>query len=136
MPKAICADKPGGTEVLDWREVETPKLGPDDVLIHQTKIGLHFIDVYMTSGTYPFPENGPQIPGGEAAGVVAEVGANVAFLQIGDRVAYTTANGAFREERGLPAEKIVKLPDNVSDEVCTILSYRAIFREFSLRLRP
>ena len=72
MPKAICADKPGGTEVLDWREIETPKLGPDDVLIHQTKIGLNFIDVYMTSGTYPFPENGPQIPGGEAAGVVAE----------------------------------------------------------------
>ena len=35
MPKAICADKPGGTEVLDWREIETPKLGPHDVLIHQ-----------------------------------------------------------------------------------------------------
>ena len=104
MPKAICADKPGGIEVLDWREVETPKLRPDDVLIHQTKIGLNFIDVYMTSGTYPFAENGPQIPGGEAAGIVAEVGANVRSLKIGDRVAYTTANGAFRQERVLPAK--------------------------------
>ena len=117
MPKAICADKPGGTEVLDWREVETPKLGPDDALIHQTKIGLNFIDVYMTSGTYPFPENGPQIPGGEAAGVVAELGKNVSHLKIGDRVAYTTPNGAYREERVLPEEKLVKLPDDVTDEV-------------------
>ena len=47
MPKAICADRPGGIEVLDWREIETPHLGPDDALIHQTKIGLNFIDVYM-----------------------------------------------------------------------------------------
>ena len=110
MPKAICADKPGGIEVLDWREIETPHLGPDDALIHQTKIGLNFIDVYMTSGTYPFPENGPQIPGGEAAGVVAELGKNVSHLKIGDRVAYATPNGAYREERVLPAEKLVKLP--------------------------
>ena len=27
MPKAICADRPGGIEVLDWREIETPHLG-------------------------------------------------------------------------------------------------------------
>jgi NADPH2:quinone reductase len=132
MPKAICADKPGGTEVLDWREVETPKLGPDDVLIHQTKIGLNFIDVYMTSGTYPFPENGPQIPGGEAAGIVDKVGANVEYLQIGDRVAYTTANGAFREERVLPAEKLVKLPYNISDEVAAASMLKGMTVEYLL----
>ena len=89
MPKGICADKPGGIEVLDWREIDSPELGPNDVLIHQTKIGLNFIDVYMTSGIYPFPESGPQIPGGEAAGFIAKVGDNVDYLKIGDRVAYT-----------------------------------------------
>jgi NADPH2:quinone reductase len=132
MPKAICADKPGGIEVLDWREVETPKLGPNDVLIHQTKIGLNFIDVYMTSGTYPFPENGPQIPGGEAAGIVAELGNNVENLKIGDRVAYTTPNGAFREERVLPAEKLVKLPDNISDEVAAASMLKGMTVEYLL----
>ena len=132
MPKAICADKPGGTEVLDWREVETPKLGPDDALIHQTKIGLNFIDVYMTSGTYPFPENGPQIPGGEAAGVVAELGKNVSHLKIGDRVAYTTPNGAYREERVLPAEKLVKLPDDVTDEVAAASMLKGMTVEYLL----
>ena len=132
MPKGICADKPGGIEVLDWREIDSPELGPNDVLIHQTKIGLNFIDVYMTSGIYPFPESGPQIPGGEAAGIVAEVGANVEYLQIGDRVAYTTANGAFREERVLPAEKLVKLPDNVSDEVAAASMLKGMTVEYLL----
>ena len=132
MPKGICADKPGGIEVLDWREIDSPELGPNDVLIHQTKIGLNFIDVYMTSGIYPFPESGPQIPGGEAAGIVAEVGANVEYLQIGDRVAYTTANGAFREERVLPTEKLVKLPDNVSDEVAAASMLKGMTVEYLL----
>ena len=132
MPKAICADRPGGIEVLDWREIETPHLGPDDALIHQTKIGLNFIDVYMTSGTYPFPENGPQIPGGEAAGIVAELGKNVSHLKIGDRVAYTTPNGAYREERVLPAEKLVKLPDDVTDEVAAASMLKGMTVEYLL----
>ena len=132
MPKGICADKPGGIEVLDWREIDSPELGPNDVLIHQTKIGLNFIDVYMTSGIYPFPESGPQIPGGEAAGFIAKVGNDVEYLQIGDRVAYTTANGAFREERVLPAEKLVKLPDNVSDEVAAASMLKGMTVEYLL----
>ena len=132
MPKGICADKPGGIEVLDWREIDSPELGPNDVLIHQTKIGLNFIDVYMTSGIYPFPESGPQIPGGEAAGFIAKVGDNVDYLKIGDRVAYTTANGAFREERVLPAEKLVKLPDNVSDEVAAASMLKGMTVEYLL----
>lgn len=132
MPKGICADKPGGIEVLDWREIDSPELGPNDVLVHQTKIGLNFIDVYMTSGIYPFPESGPQIPGGEAAGFIAKVGDNVDYLKIGDRVAYTTANGAFREERVLPAEKLVKLPDNVSDEVAAASMLKGMTVEYLL----
>ena len=132
MPKGICADKPGGIEVLDWREIDSPELGPNDVLIHQTKIGLNFIDVYMTSGIYPFPESGPQIPGGEAAGFIAKVGNDVEYLKIGDRVAYTTANGAFREERVLPAEKLVKLPDNVSDEVAAASMLKGMTVEYLL----
>jgi NADPH2:quinone reductase len=86
----------------------------------------------MTSGTYPFPENGPQIPGGEAAGIVAEVGTNIGNLKIGDRVAYTTANGAFREERVLPADKLVKLPDNISDEVAAASMLKGMTVEYLL----
>ena len=117
MAYAICADTPGGVEVLDWRDIPTPKPGTGEAVVHQNKVGLNYIDVYMTSGTYPFPEAGPQIPGGEAAGIVAEIGAGVTELSVGDRVAYTTPNGAYREERVMPTDRLVKLPDNVSDEV-------------------
>ena len=88
MAYAICADTPGGVEVLDWRDIPTPKPGTGEAVVNQTKVGLNYIDVYMTSGTYPFPEAGPQIPGGGAAGIVAEIGAGVTELSVGDRVAY------------------------------------------------
>ena len=63
--------------MLEWRDLPTPAPGPGEVVVTQTKIGLNFIDVYMTSGVYPFPEEGPQIPGGEAAGFVSAKGEGV-----------------------------------------------------------
>ena len=132
MAKAICADKPGGFEVLEWRDIPTPQLSPGEVLIHQTKVGLNFIDVYMTSGTYPFPEDGPQIPGGEAAGIIAQIGEGVDFFAVGDRVAYSTPNGAYREERVLAADKLVKLPAGVSDEVAAAAMLKGMTVEYLL----
>lgn len=132
MAYAICADKPGGVDVLEWRDLPTPAPGPGEVVVSQTKIGLNFIDVYMTSGIYPFPESGPQIPGGEAAGVVAALGEGVSSLSVGDRVAYTTPNGAYREERVMPAERLVKLPDGVSDEVAAAAMLKGMTVEYLL----
>ena len=132
MAYAICADTPGGVEVLDWRDIPTPKPGTGEAVVHQTKVGLNYIDVYMTSGTYPFPEAGPQIPGGEAAGIVAEIGAGVTELSVGDRVAYTTPNGAYREERVMPTDRLVKLPDNVSDEVAAASMLKGMTVEYLL----
>ena len=132
MAYAICADTPGGVEVLEWRDIPTPKPGPGQVVIHQTKVGLNFIDVYMTGGTYPFPETGPQIPGGEAAGIVAEVGSGVSELYVGDRVAYTTPNGAYREQRVMAADRLVKLPDGVSDEVAAASMLKGMTVEYLL----
>jgi NADPH2:quinone reductase len=132
MAKAICADTPGGVEVLEWRDIPTPLPGPGEVLIHQTKVGLNFIDVYMTSGIYPFPKDGPQIPGGEAAGIVAQFGEGVDFLSVGDRVAYSTPNGAYREERVLPADRLVKLPETVSDEVAAACMLKGMTVEYLL----
>jgi len=132
MAYAICADTPGGVEVLEWRDIPTPDPGSGEVLIHQTKVGLNFIDVYMTSGVYPFPEDGPQIPGGEAAGIVAAVGEGVTDFNIGDRVAYTTPNGAYREERVMPADRLVRLPDSISDEVAAASMLKGMTVEYLL----
>ena len=132
MAKAICADIPGGFEVLEWRDVPTPQLGAGDILIHQTKVGLNFLDIYMTNGTYPFPSEGPQIPGGEAAGIVAKVGENVDRFTVGDRIAYSTPSGAYREERVLPADKLVKIPDNIPDEIAAAAMLKGMTVEYLL----
>ena len=132
MPHVICADTPGGIEVLEWRDVPTPAPGPGEVVVTQTKVGLNFIDVYMTSGVYPFPEEGPQIPGGEAAGFVSAIGEGVSDLNIGDRVAYTTPNGAYREERVMPADRLVRLPDDVSDEIAAAAMLKGMTVEYLL----
>lgn len=132
MAHAICADTPGGVEVLEWRDLPTANPGPGEVLIEQKRVGLNFIDVYMTSGTYPFPENGPQIPGGEAAGVVMAVGEGVSRFAVGDRVAYATPNGAYREERVLPEEKITRLPDAIDDETAAAAMLKGMTVEYLL----
>jgi len=132
MAYAYCADKPGGVEVLEWRDIETPAPNAGEVVISQTKVGLNYIDVYMTSGIYPFPENGPQIPGGEAAGIVTALGDGVTDLSIGDRVAYTTPNGAYREERVMPADRVVKLPDSISDEMAAAMMLKGMTVEYLL----
>ena len=132
MAYAYCADKPGGIEVLEWRDIETPQPKAGEVVVGQTKVGLNFIDVYMTSGLYPFPESGPQIPGGEAAGIVTALGDGVTDLNIGDRVAYTTPNGAYREERVMPADRLVKLPDSISDEMAAAMMLKGMTVEYLL----
>ena len=117
MAKIICAAKPGGPEVLELREKILGNPGPNEVLIKQTKIGLNFLDVYQTSGLYPFPENDVFIPGNEAAGEVISVGENVKNLKISDRVAYAMVVGSFEEERIIKADRLVKIPTTVSDEI-------------------
>ena len=117
MGKIICAANPGGPEVLELREKILGNPGPNEVLIKQTKIGLNFLDVYQTSGLYPFPENDVFIPGNEAAGEVISVGENVKDLKISDRVAYAMVVGSFAEERIIKADRLVKIPTTVSDEI-------------------
>ncbi len=70
MGRYICIEEPHGADALQIRERETPKPGPGEILIRQSKIGLNFIDIYQTTGLYPFPKDGVLVPGNEAAGIV------------------------------------------------------------------
>lgn len=132
MSMAIVATKPGGPDVLAWREAETGRPGPDEVLLKQTAVGVNFLDTYFRSGLYPWPEGQPMIPGGEAAGVVEEIGKNVKELAVGDRVAYTTPLGAYRETRVMKAERLVKLPPGVSDEVAAAVMLKGLTAHYLL----
>ena len=107
MTHAIRFHKTGGPEVLVWEEVNVGKPGPGEARIRHTAVGLNFVDIYNRSGLYP-----GQLPsglGGEAAGVVEEVGAGVTDLKAGDRVAYGAAPiGAYAEERLIPADRLLE----------------------------
>jgi NADPH:quinone reductase len=88
--------------------------GPDEVCIRQTAIGVNFLDTYQRSGLYPMPL--PQVAGNEGAGVVEAVGPGVTDLKPGDRIAYTGLPGSYCDVRVVPADRLVKLPQGISDE--------------------
>jgi NADPH2:quinone reductase len=117
MGKFICIETPDGANALQLRERKTPLPGPGELLLKQTKIGLNFIDIYQTTGLYPLPENGILIPGNEAAGVVLSCGEGVKGFKKGDRVGYPFTIGALAEERTISSDKVVHLPDGITDEI-------------------
>ena len=115
MSKAIRFYKTGGPEVLVYEEVPVQNPAAGQARVRNKVIGLNFIDTYHRSGLYPLPL--PHGLGMEASGVVEAVGKNVENVRPGDRVAYCAGPpGAYSDERVIAADRLVKLPDNISDE--------------------
>ncbi|HXM82208.1 MAG TPA: quinone oxidoreductase [Burkholderiales bacterium] len=114
MPKAIRFHKTGGPEVLQLDEVPVGELAPGQARVRHTAIGVNFVDTYQRSGLYPVQL--PQVAGNEGAGVVEAVGPNVTDVKKGDRVAYTGLPGSYCEARIVPADRLVKTPEGITDE--------------------
>jgi NADPH2:quinone reductase len=76
---------------------------------------VNYVDVYHRTGVYPLPL--PTGLGVEAAGVVEEVGAGVTQVRAGDRVAYVSPPGSYAQARVLAADRLVKLPDGITERV-------------------
>ncbi len=115
MPNAIVMHESGGPELMQWQEwsVGAPKAG--EVQIRQTVVGVNYIDVYQRKGIYPCDL--PGSIGMEAVGVVEAVGEGVDTVAAGDRVGYVMGQpGAYCEVRNYPAERLIPLPDDISDE--------------------
>lgn len=133
MSKAVRIHAQGGPEVLTYEDVEVGRPGPGQALVRHTAIGLNFLDTYFRSGLYPAPAGLPLIPGGEAAGVVVELGEGVDWLNVGDRVAYVMPLGAYSEERIVPADRLVKIPQGISDEQAAAMMLKGMTAEYLLR---
>ena len=132
MPHAIRIHAYGGPEVMRWEEVEPPAPRKGEVLLRHTAIGLNFIDCYERSGLYPGQL--PLVLGREGAGVVLAVGPGVKGVQEGDRVAYAAgASGAYAEQRLLAADRLVKIPDGVSDRLAAASMLKGMTAQFLLR---
>jgi NADPH2:quinone reductase len=131
MVKAIVIKEFGKANVMNLEETNLPKLKNNEVLIKNLSIGLNFIDVYHRSGVYPLPL--PTGLGLEAAGVIEDIGSNVKEFKVGDRVAHAAAPpGSYSEKQVYPQEKLIKIPDYISNEIASCIMLKGITSEYLL----
>jgi NADPH2:quinone reductase len=126
MPKAIRVEQYGGPEVLKWSDVDVGKPGANQLRLRQTAIGVNFIDIYFRTGMYKAPEGLPFTPGSEGTGVVEEVGEGVTGFAAGDRVVYQGGLGSYAEARLVPAERCVKLPEDIDDKTAAAVFLKGV----------
>jgi NADPH2:quinone reductase len=132
MVQAIRFEKTGGPEVLIWQQIGVDKPGPGQVRLKHKAVGLNFIDTYQRSGLYTVPL--PSGLGGEGCGIVEEVGPGVTDLKPGDRVAYAGGPlGAYSEERVMPADRLVPVPDGISDQEAAAMMLKGMTAWYLIR---
>ena len=122
--QAIQVGHTGGPEVLDYVEIDVPAPGPGEVAIEVGAAGVNFIDIYHRQGVYPMPL--PFVPGREGAGRVIAVGPDVSNVAVGDRVAWLQIPASYAQEVVGPAEKLIPVPDGISDEQAAALALQGL----------
>lgn len=132
MTRAVRIHETGGPDVLRVEDLPVPALGPHEVRLRQTAIGLNYIDTYHRSGLYPLPAL-PAVLGREGAGVIVDVGREVSGFRTGDRVAYPMSAGAYAEERNVSQHEIVRLPQTISDRQAAAMMLKGLTAHYLLR---
>jgi NADPH:quinone reductase len=133
--KAVLIHSHGPPEVMRLEDIELPPPGPGEARLRHTAIALNFSDINVRRGGFyqaaPLPM--PVILGNEAAGVVTALGPGVTGVAAGDRVGYCgvgsnfwARTGAYAEERNVPAARLVKLPDAISDRQAAALMLKGL----------
>jgi NADPH:quinone reductase len=111
--KAIQVKQVGGPDVMEVADLPVPQPKANEAVVTLAASGVNFIDVYFREGRYKTPL--PFTPGQEGAGTVTAVGADVQTVKVGDRVAWSGLQGAYAEYAAVPADRLVSVPDGVSD---------------------
>jgi NADPH2:quinone reductase len=145
--KAVRVLGYGGPEVLQVMEVPEPAAGPLEVLVRVEAAGVNPVDTYIRAGNYGNRAVPPYTPGFDAAGVVEQVGAEVAakypqlaHLKCGARVyCYGAATGAYAQKLVAKPEQVWPLAEALSFEqgaclgVVYLTAYQALFQKAGLR---
>lgn len=120
--KTIVVTEAGGPEVLQLQDRPSPRPGPREILVDVRAIGVNYFDTAIRQQALV------EVLGMEGAGVVAEVGSEVDEFAPGDRVAWLTieSHGSYTEQRVLPADEAVHLPDSIDDETAAALILHGI----------
>ncbi len=112
--RAVVITQPGGPEVLEIRDVETPEPIGDQVRVRVRAAGLNRADLAQRMGMYPAPPGSPvDIPGMEFAGEIDAVGPLVRSYQKGQRVMGIVGGGAQAEYILVHEGLLVSIPDNL-----------------------
>lgn len=118
---ALSFERFGGPEVLQFGSVPDPQPAEGEVLVRTGAIGLNFADVYRRRGDYHLAGAPPYIAGYEAAGTIVETG---------ERVAFADSPYANAELVAVPREKLIPLPDDISDETAAALLLQGLTAYF------
>ena len=126
MQKAIVIKEYGSSKVLGLEHVSSSDPSSDQIQIRNTAVGVNYHDVYVRSGLYKTLAL-PGIPGCEASGIVEKIGENVQGFQVGERVTYCTREyGAYATHINISHEKVIKIPNFLSDELVATNFLRAM----------
>ncbi|WP_439559363.1 NAD(P)H-quinone oxidoreductase [Dyadobacter sp.] len=113
--KAVVITQPGAPEVLQMREKEIPEPKATEVLIKVYAAGINRPDVMQRQGKYPPPVGAPQdIPGLEVAGVIEQIGSEVADWKPGDQVCALLSGGGYAEYAVAQAGNCLPVPAGFS----------------------
>lgn len=139
MPHAIRIHAYGGPEAMTWDEVEVGAPGSGELRLKHLAVGVNYIDTYHRTGAYPVGDL-PAVIGMEGCGEVVAVGDGVTDFAVGDRVAYANPIGSYAEERLIPAERVVKVPDGIASETAAAMllqgmTVRYLFKQ-TFEVRP
>ena len=131
MVKVVRFHEFGGPKVLKVEDIDIPSPKNNEVLIKNNCIGLNYIDTYHRSGLYPLEL--PSMLGLEAAGVIEQVGSEIKDFKVGDRVAHCSMPiGSYSEKQIYPENKLVKIPDEIPDEVAACIMLKGNTAEYLL----
>ena len=134
--KAAVIHEKGPPDVFRWEDWPAGEPGPGEALIRHGAIGVNYIDTYNRRDM-PHPWPVPALPfvlGIEGAGTVEAVGEGVTECAVGDRVSYASPpHGAYAQRRVMPAKRLVKLPDGVSDEDAAGMTLKGLTAQYLLR---
>jgi NADPH2:quinone reductase len=111
--KALVCREWGPVEHLTIDDMAEARPGPGEVVIDVKAAGVNFPDTLIIQGKYQFRPELPFVPGGEAAGVVTQVGDGVMEIEEGARVIAIGSSGAFAQRWCVPASMVVAIPDGM-----------------------
>lgn len=121
----------GDADVMNWEEIELKAPAQGEALVRHTAIGANYFDIYTRKGEEKIPL--PSGIGVEAAGVVEATGMGVKNIVPGDRVAYAPVIGSYQEARIIPAWRLVKLPNTISNEIAAAALLKGMTAQYLLK---